>query len=81
LKLSSQKTLNGQGLISVWCPPNDDASVSDYKLHKGEAKGSVTKVSLEGKKEAGVSEALQVVDQTVKINVSERPIIILVDKI
>ena len=71
----------GNGAYVLWCPTADGTSVNDYSLKLTGGATSATQVSLVDKMDFGKNEELNINAQSVKVNVSERPVIILVDKI
>lgn len=71
----------GKGAYVLWCPTSDGTTADKYKLRLSNNPVSVTQISLMDKMEFGQKTALSVDKQTVTVDVSERPVIILVDKI
>jgi len=71
----------GKGAYVLWCPTSDGTTVENYELNMTGNVKSATNVSLADKQEFGIREMQEIVNHTIKINVSERPVIILVDKL
>lgn len=72
---------NGRGANVLWCPTTDGTIVEGFELKLSEKVNAATLVSMKDKEEFGVKGKLSISDQKVKVNVSERPVIILVDKL
>ena len=66
----------GKTCYAVWCPTTDDVRVNDFKLNVGNAK-TVTLVEMADKEPEGISTPLTVNNQTVSVNVSECPILVI----
>ncbi|MGV8137488.1 MAG: hypothetical protein AB2L20_19920 [Mangrovibacterium sp.] len=71
----------GKGAYVLWCPTSDGTTVGNYELKLTGNAASAMKVSLADKQESGVRDRLEVTDHSVKIDVSERPVFVLVDHI
>ena len=65
----------------LWFLTTEGATANEYKLKLTGAATSATQVSLVDKMDFGKNEKLDIESQSLTLNVSERPIIILVDKI
>lgn len=72
---------NGSGAYVVWCPTSDGTTVQNYQLQLTENTGSATLISLRDKEKNGVSKPLDIMGGKIEIDVSERPVIILVDRL
>ena len=70
-----------KGAYVLWCPTADGTTANGYKLKLTGNASSATQVSLVDKMDFGKNENLDIESQSLTLNVSERPIIILVDKI
>lgn len=71
----------GKGAYVLWCPTADGTTVENYELKLTGNTLSATKVTLMDKQESGIPEIQEIAGQTIKVNVSERPVIVLVDKL
>ncbi len=69
----------GRGAYVLWCPTSDGTTVNGYELKLPNGV-SATQISMQDKEELGVNEKLTVNDQKVKVDVSEWPAIIQIDK-
>ena len=69
----------GKGAYVLWCPTADGTSVNEYKLKLTGNAASATQISLIDKMDFGKKENLDINNQSITVNVSERPVIILVD--
>jgi hypothetical protein len=64
---------------AVWCPTMDDTKVEDFELYVGES-GTITLTeAIDGDKD-GVQTSLSATNGYVKINVSENPVYVVVNK-
>ena len=72
-----------KGAYAVWCPTSDGTTVSDYTLAlsrgRGADHGSVRLVEMVHGDTDGTETRLPVDDGTVRLDVSERPVFVLVD--
>jgi hypothetical protein len=71
----------GKGAYVLWCPTSDGTTVENYELKLTGDFTLATKVLLEDKQESGIQDVVEVFTKSVKIHVSEKPVILLVDKI
>ena len=71
----------GKGAYVLWCPTADGTTKPDYKLKLTNGTGSAIQVSLEDKMDFGIRQELNIDSGSVSVDVSERPIIVLVDKL
>ncbi len=69
------------GAYVVWCPTSDGTSVNDFNLNLSEQATAITLISMKDKEELGIKETLEISNHMVKINVSERPVIIQANKL
>jgi len=74
-----KKSNTDKGAYVLWCPTSDGTTVDNYKLKLTGNVSSSTKILLEDKHEKGVSIMQKVVNNIVIVDVSERPVFILVD--
>jgi hypothetical protein len=70
---------NGKGAYAVWCPKTENAKVSAFRLPKLTASKSATLVEMVNGQTSGQASALAVTNGAVTVDVSERPVMILVD--
>jgi hypothetical protein len=71
----------GQGAYVLWCPTADGTAIADYELKLTGKASTATKISLEDKRESGIQEEQTITNNSLKTNVSERPIIIKVESL
>ncbi len=71
----------GKGAYVLWCPTSDGSEVKGYSLAFSVEPGSASLVSLADGQEEGFRKKLEVTDPSVKIDVSEKPVFVLTDKI
>jgi len=71
----------GAGAYVLWCPTADGTTVADYALKlTGNAK-QATLVALADKQDTGIRKELVIGNNTVRLTVSERPIIVLTNEL
>lgn len=71
----------GQGAYVVWSPTSTGATIKDYALPIPKNNSTVTKVKLANGQQNGVETPLKLSGQQVKLDVTESPVFVLVDKI
>lgn len=71
----------GKGAYVLWCPTADGTVINNYKLRLNNSTQTASLISLLDKMETGSKEELTIENRFVTVNVSERPVIVLVDKI
>ena len=69
------------GAYVVWCPTSSNTTVSGYTLALQGAPTSATLVTLQNGDTDGVPSALSIGSSSVTVNVSERPVFVMVDSI
>jgi hypothetical protein len=72
---------SGKGAYVLWCPTSDGTTEENFSLKITGKTSSVQKITLTHKHDMGISEEIEVIDKIVKLNVSERPVILLVDSL
>lgn len=71
---------SGEGAYVLWCPTSDGTVVEDYVLKITGNTSVVKKTMLAHKNETGINEDLKLTNGTIRLDVSERPVIVLVDR-
>lgn len=69
----------GKGAYVLWCPTADGTTIADYEFKLTGNASNAVKISLEDKQETGIHEKQTISNQSIKLNISERPVIIQVD--
>jgi len=72
-------TADGCGAYVAWCPTSEDLTVEGYRLAGLGDATQATLVEFVKGQTSGVETPLTIADGTVTINVSEKPVIVLVD--
>ena len=72
---------SNRGAYVVWCPTSEGKTVSGYTLNISESATKAIKISLKDGDTNGISTMHSISANTVKVNVSESPIFIVVDNI
>jgi hypothetical protein len=75
------KSADGKGVYVLWAPTSDATEVKGYKLQMNVNPGVARLVTLANRNEAGQESSLTVVSNSVTVDVSEKPIFIMVDNI
>ncbi|UZR95289.1 hypothetical protein [Chondrinema litorale] len=70
-----------EGAYVLWCPTSDGTTVNNFSLPLSDTSQTATEIKLEHQQEAGISTELNIENNTVTVNVTERPLIILVDQL
>ncbi len=73
------KSDNGNGAYAVWCPTSENATVKDFVLPIAGAK-TATLITLQNGETSGVATSLSSTAGKVTINVSEKPLLVLVEQ-
>jgi hypothetical protein len=74
------KADDGKGAYVVWCPTAENAKVSDFALPVVGAK-TATQVALQNGETNGVASPLEIAANAVTLQVSEKPVLVLVDRV
>lgn len=70
---------NGSGAYAVWCPTAENAMVANFALPVAGAK-TATQIALQHGDTNGVAAPLRIAANTVTLQVSEKPIFVIVDR-
>lgn len=68
------------GAYAVWCPTSDGTTVPGYHLTLSGAATAASQITLTPGKPSGITTPLSLLGKTVSIDVSERPVIVLVNR-
>ena len=69
------------GVYAIWCPTSNGTTVSQYKLTFSGSPTTASEVTLASGSTTGVTTALTIQSNSVKIDVSERPVFVVVNAI
>jgi hypothetical protein len=72
---------SGEGAYVLWCPTADGTAVENYALKISTNSTTLKKTMLAHKNETGINEDLNLTDGIIRLDVSERPVIVLVDSL
>lgn len=73
------KSDKGNGAYALWCPTDENASVPNFALPIGGA-SAATLVNFQAGETSGVASPLKLNGSKVALDVSEKPVLVLVDK-
>ena len=71
----------GKGVYVLWCPTSDGTEVNKFILSFPVDPGAVSQMTLTDKQEKGEWKDLEVAGNSVKINVSEKPVFVVTEDI
>lgn len=70
----------GEGIYAVWCPTSDGTTVTGFPLSVKGSPTSATLITLQDKQKHGFSKKLPLTAGAVRVDVSERPVFVKVDR-
>jgi len=73
--------VTGSGAYVLWCPTADGTFVANFELIPEQEVENVVQINLEHNEENGIRKELNAMNQKLRIDITERPVIVLVEKL